>query len=470
MKGTMDLLRKDPAKAYYRESLYLPKSYFAEEQLAAALTYDQGIGKEPFRAYKHDRHHFIVPRNFILPSSLASFPFSTVDARIKRYPRIQFQSKVVLDFKSQGGTYQRDGVAALLGCNQGVLSLRCGAGKSVCGIHAIHKLEVPGLIIVNDKGLAGQWIEEIIKFTDLKREDIGLVGNGKFDWQKKLVVAIAPTLAGRVRDGTLPHELVSHFGVVIADEAHQTAGPAFYHLSLTPFHGRRWGLSATPHRTDNFRSLLQYTLGHVVYKYLLPEMTPLIFFRRLPTRLNYKDPAVVDAITDVRDEVHLQKIYSYLATREDRTNIILKEVKAAYKQGRQILLLSQSRAMLDRIAREFPNSGLIHGDVDMNARPELIADRNPVVAISRLGRQALNKPVLDTLFVLEPYRDAGVLQQLMGRVLRPDPTKQQPLVVFYDDVNIDKMHRICMKIRSLLNRWPEDQGGRLAWKVTGTDQ
>jgi superfamily II DNA or RNA helicase len=470
MKGVMQLLRKDPTKAYYSNSLYLPKAFFSEAHIASALTYDQGPGKEAFCAYYQDAYHFVVPRNFIQPASFSSFAFPTVDARIKRYPHVKFQSKVTLDLKSQGGCYQREGVEALLAANHGILSLRCGAGKSVCGIHAIHKLEVPGLIIVNEKGLAGQWINEILQFTDLKREDIGFIGDGKFIWQKKLCVALAPTLASKVRNGTLPHELVSWFGVVLADEAHATAGPAFYHLSLTPFHGRRWGLSATPHRTDNFRSLLQYTLGHVVYKYLLPELTPQIFFRSLPTRINYKDPAVIDAITDVRDEVHLQKIYSYLATREDRTTIILEEMRRAYKQGRQILALSQSRAMLDRLALEFPDAGLINGGVNMDKRPELIRDRNPVIAISKLGRQALNKPVLDTLFVLEPYRDPGVLQQLIGRVLRPEPNKQQPLVVFYDDVNIDKMHRICMKIRSLLNRWPEDQGGRLRWKQAGVDR
>jgi superfamily II DNA or RNA helicase len=463
----MDLLRKDPRCAYFSNCLYLPKTHFAEAQLASALTYDLGSDKEPFCAYQEDADHYIVPRNYIAPSNFHALPFPVIDARIRRYPRVRFKSRVVLDLKSQGASYQREGVSALLGTNAGVLSLRCGAGKSVCGIHAIGELQTPGLILVNDLGLADQWIREIITFTDLKREDIGFIGDGRFIWQKALTVAVVHTLATRVRAGTVPHELVRHFGVVLADEAHNTAGPAFYHLSMTPFHGRRWGLSATPRRNDSFDSLLRYTLGPVVYKYLMPELTPKIYFRRLPTKINYRDADVVDAITDKGGEIHLQRIYSYLATREDRTKTIISEVKVALKGGRNVLLLTQSRAMIERLSQDFPDAGVIHGGVDMDDRHDLLHDRNPVIAISKLGRQALNKPRLDTLMVLEPYRDEGVLQQLLGRIQRPEPNKKPPMAVFYDDVNIDKMHRICMKVRSLFNRWPDDQGGRLRWQVTG---
>lgn len=463
----MDLIRKDPAQAYYSNALYLPKLYFAKSQIDAALTYDRGPGKDPYVAYEEDIHHYIVPRNFIAPTNFHAFPFPVVDTRIKKFPHVRFQSKAKLDLKSNGETYQRDGVAALLAANHGVLTLRCGAGKTICAIHAVSNLEVPALVLVNDLGLAEQWIRAIVQFTDLSRDDVGFIGAGRFDWKKKITVAAVQTLAARVRERTLPRDLIEWFGVVVADEAHNTAGPAFYHLALTPFHGRRWGLSATPYRTDAFRTLLQYTLGEVVYRYLMPELIPLVYFRQLSTQIDEKNPLVFDAITDVNEEVHLQRIYGYLATVEARTLTIVREAKAVIQQGRQLLLLSQSRPMLERLSQEFPDAGVIHGQVKMKHRQDLILDKNPVIAISKLGRQALDKPVLDTLMVCEPYSDAGVLQQLIGRIQRPEPNKKQPVAVFYDDVNIEPMHKICRKIRKLFNAWPEDQGGRLRWQNTG---
>lgn len=466
----MELLRKDPRSAYYGNVLWLPRTYVAEEQLKGALTYDLGKDKGFYEAFTKEKHHYLVPRNYIDPTAFSALPFPVVDARIRRFPRVTFKSSVVLDFKNPDQSYQRDGVAALLKATNGVLSLRCGAGKTVCAIHAMSMVEMPCLVLVSDKGLAEQWVEEILAFTDLKREDIGFVGDGEFSWKKRITIALVHTVAGRVRNGTLPRELVEWFGVVLADEAHTTAGPAFFGLAVTPFHGYRWGLSATPRRNDGFDSLLRYTLGKVVYSYLEPELTPLIYFRRLPTKLNMKDRAVVDAVTDVSGELHLQKLYTYLATRNDRLDIIVAEIKAALKQKREVLVLSQSRAMLERLEQVFPDAGVVHGGVDdRKERLRRIRECNPVIATSSLGRQALNKPKLDTLMVLEPFSDAGVLQQLLGRIQRQYAGKQRAMAVFYDDIHLDRMHAICMKMRSLFSRWPDNQGGRLRWQNTGID-
>lgn len=462
------IVRRDAEKAYYDSHLWLPRKYYSEQQLRGTLVYDND--GTPFEAYSTEAYHYRVPRNYIPESALSALPYPIVDARIQRFPAIKIKSLVTLDYQNPEETHQREGAAALLRSQNGILCLRCGAGKTVTAIHAFCQTRVPTLIVVNDLGLAEQWLDEILEFTNLREDEVGLIGDGHFRWEHKVTIALAQSLAGRVRDNKLPREVVDHFGVVIADEAHTTGGPAYYHLSVTPFHGRRWGLSATPTRSDNFDSLLRYTMGPVVYRYLLPELVPAIFFRRMPTRLNLRDPAVASAVTDVSGELHSQKIYSYLATCDDRTRIIAAEVQAALDQGRQVLVLSQSRAMLDRLHILFPQAGLVHGGVkDRKERRRRVRECNPLIAISKLGRQALNKPRLDTLLVLEPYTDPSVLQQLLGRIQRRDPSKQLPLAVFYEDAHIKPMHRMCKKIRTLFTRWPSEQGGRLGWSMTGSD-
>ncbi len=125
-------------------------------------------------------------------------------------------------------------------------------------------------------------------------------------------------------------------------------------------------------------------------------------------------------------------------------------------------MLSQSRAMVEKLAELMPEAGAVHGGVkNGKERRRRIRECNPVIAIARLGKQALNKAKLDTLFVCEPFSDLNVLQQIMGRVLRLYEAKQTPTVVFYEDVMADGMVKMCKKIRKLLNRWPKHMGGRI---------
>lgn len=814
----MQLVQRRAGVGYYDTHLWLPKTHVSEMQLRSSLIYDLGRDKAPLEAWSSQPEHYLVPRNYILPGALNQLPFPVYDTRLRSYPRVSIRSRVTLDAKDPSKTIQREASAALLATHDGILCLRCGAGKTATGIHSAAQLNVPVLVIVNNLGLAEQWIEEVLALTDLKEADIGFIGDGELNWQKPLVLALVQSLASQVRNGTVPAGMAEHFGVIIADEcfpagtlidgrpietlvvgdlvtafdprtqsfrkrqvvrcfkrparalrtfyvgdttlsctdehplytptgwlparqlsvgdlvalhvynkdtklrcmpsaihpevpeqqgvlpnlqprlqvatsprevrgyasaggahgglsvvcstsdsqftkgeagllqggdlllcgarcaaqeagafcrrtghgpqmpraalptyataqpnsesgdnrkdpANQaqewdpargttctrwkrpgTHGPAsehvevagyrmgsgassthgeeapvsniicyrscsssedaccrdrreqplqqegtgsteggtltwrrvdrleiheqggigrfaevcpdgavynieveedhtyvangvvvhnchcigapYYNTAISPFHGRRWGLSATPTRSDNFDSLLKYTTGEIVYSYLLPELIPKVYFRRVNTRVNSMDPAVFEATTDKRGEEHLGKLYGYLATVEERVRIIAIETMNAVSRGREVLVLSQSRAMVEALGALIPGAGVIHGGVtDRKERLRRIRNCNPVIAIAKLGKEALNKPTLDTLQVCEPFSDRDVLQQIMGRVLRACVGKQAPVVVFYDDVLIDVMTHMCAGIKRKLSRWPDAMGGRIPFQV-----
>ena len=133
------------------------------------------------------------------------------------------------------------------------------------------------------------------------------------------------------------------------------------------------------------------------------------------------------------------------------------------RDGRQILVLTHSRAMCDALAAKLPMAGVVHGGVKEGERLRRIKEMNPVVAIMRLGKQALNKPSLDTLYICEPFRKEAMLQQTMGRILRNHGVKQTPVVVIYEDTNISPMFKLCQKLRTALSRWPAHKGGRIQY-------
>lgn len=462
----MDLIKREPGAGYLDTWLWLPKSHTSEQRVRSALTYF--LRDDAIQAWEEEPHHYRVPRNFIPIDALRRLPYPVYDTRVTSFPRVSFRSKVTLDAKNPDRTIQRDGSKALLDVHDGILSLRCGAGKTVCAIHTAAQTHTPTLVLVNETGLAEQWVDEILRFTDLTEDDVGrLWGSQKFEWEKPLVVATIHTIAGRVADRRLPPEMTRHFGVVLMDESHVMGAP-WFNQAIPPFHGRRWGLSATPSREDEFDSLLKYTMGPVVFSYQMPDQLPNVYFRRLPTRLDRRDRDVRRGVCDNWGNFHFGKTYGYLAReRPDRTAIIVHEVERALALGREVLILSHSRDMVETLADRFPNGGAIVGGMKSKKQMDVIHNCNPVVAIMQKGKQALNKPSLDTLFQIEPYSKQGVMQQTMGRILRQFDGKKTPVVVFFEDHHIPELQALCSKIRRTLRRWPAEKGGRIPYTVTG---
>jgi superfamily II DNA or RNA helicase len=462
----MKLVKREPGVGYFDSWLWLPKTHVSEMQIHAALTYVTEREKDAIAAWREEPHHFRVPRNYLTLQTLNQLRFPIYDTRFRNFPTVDLRSRVVLDAREPSKTYQREGSEALLDTHDGILCLRCGAGKTVVALHSAAQLKQPILIAVTDKGLARQWMEEIEQFLGVPQNEIGRVGGdgGKFDWEHPITVALVQTLANRVAEGTLPVEMTRHFGVIIPDEAHLMGAP-YFNTAIPPFHGRRWGLSATPSRDDGFDSLLRYTIGPTVYSYLTPDLKPTVFFKRLPTKLNLTNKAVFDATHDCTKNLHFGKLYTHFATLPTRTDEMVKDVRDAVREGRQVLILTHSRAMCEELGQRLPDAGLCHAGVKEEERIRRIRECNPVIAIMQLGKQALNKPKLDTLFVCEPFTKKGALQQTMGRVLRSFAGKKAPIVVFFEDVYIRPLMLMCNKLRQALVRWPSHKGGAIMFKI-----
>lgn len=455
--------KREPGVGYIDSWLWLPKTHVAQAQVESTFTY-VGRNNEAIEAWRDEPHHFRVPRNYLRMETLSKLPFKIYDARVRSFPKVSFTSRVVLDAKEPEKDYQRRGSAALLATHDGILCLRCGAGKTVVGLHSAAQLGVPILITVTDEGLAEQWMEEIEDFLGIDSKDVGYVGGGKFNWKKAITIAQVNTLAKRADEDRLPPEMLHHFGVIISDEAHVMGAP-YFNNAIPPFHGRRWGLSATPDREDGFDTLLRYTIGEVVYTYLTPDLRPDFVFRQLPTTLNLADKVVHENTHDKTNKFHFGMTYGFIArtNKDGRTDRIVKDIQAALDSDRQVLVLAHSKEMTEILGARFPNAGVVNGDVKGKERRRRIRECNPVIAIMTLGKQALNKPMLDTLFLVEPFAKKGVLQQTMGRVLRKYYGKKHPMVIVFEDKYIKQLAALCGKIRWLLSHWPAHKGGKIPY-------
>lgn len=465
----MKFIKRRPGVGYIDNWLWLPKTHVSTSQIEASLVYYTSDMKA-LQGWAEEPDHFRVPRNYYAGiGDFAQLPYPLVDARYMNFPRVEFNSAVVMDGRDPSQHFQREGSRALLNSYDGILCLRCGAGKTIVGLHTAALVEHPILVIVQDKGLAQQWVDEIKFVLGIPEAEIGRIGGdgSPFDWERKIAVAIVNTLAIRASNGELPPEMIRHFGTILGDEVH-TLGAPFFNQAIPPFHGRRWGLSATPNREDGFDSLLRYTFGEVQYSYLMPEIVPHVIFKGLPTQLRLNDPVVKEATHDISGELHYGKLYGYFgdANPNGRMDIMANEIKAAVAAGRQCLVLSQSRPTIAALMERIPKAGAVHGGVKSEKeRLRIIREMNPVIAIMRHGKQALNKPELDTLFVCDPFRKEGTLQQVMGRVQRNFHGKKKALVIFFEDRRIGACYRLCNKLRRSLNLWPANKGGKIPFTI-----
>lgn len=461
----MKIVRRDPGVGYLDSELWLPKSNHSELQIRAALSFVTER-QQAVLAWREEPHHFRVPRNFFQKHTLAHLPYTVVDSRFKDFPKIDLKSYAVMDFMDPRKTVQRDAAAALLKTEDGILCLRCGMGKTVVALHAATMRKTPFLIIVSDKGLARQWLEEIETHLRIPANEVGRIGGdgAPFDWERPIAIATVQTLAKRAAEKTLPPEMLTHFGVIIPDEAHLMGAP-YFNSALPPFPGDRWALTATPTREDAFDGLLKYTVGNIVYSYLEPDLRSTFIFKRLATRPNFANKDVYAATHDTTKNLHFMMLYGYFATDPVRTAEITDDIRHSLSLGRQVLVLTHSRDMCEVLAKPFPEAGVIHSDVPEGARIRLIRERNPVISIIQLGKQALNKPKLDTVYMCEPTTKAGALQQIKGRAERPFTGKLHPLIIVIEDVNIRPLMLMCNKIRKTLARWPAHKGGAIPFKI-----
>lgn len=110
--------------------------------------------------------------------------------------------------------------------------------------------------------------------------------------------------------------------------------------------------------------------------------------------------------------------------------------------------------------------GILLGDVKPKVRSAFIQSKQVVFSIAKYGREGLDSPSLDTVFVSTGFSSRNTLQQLMGRIQRIYDGKKKPLVVFYED-NIGPVIGMCAKLKKWLREWPIDEGGPYDYEQIG---
>jgi superfamily II DNA or RNA helicase len=350
---TTRFIKRDPDKGYIDTWLYVPKSYVNVTATQSALTFvlrDKRTERDRVLAlYREAPHHLLLPRAFWDPATLT---FPVVDCRPRSYEHIDFKSRIQLDYRMKelsgkkvlvptGDDVQRRSIAALQRSMGGTLQLACGKGKTVIALQKIAEDKVPAIILLDNHSLLSQWRDDIEEFLEVPG-GVGMVGDGKFDWEGRgIVLATYHTIATRADD--LPSGFTRRFGNVFWDEGHHANAPMFSR-SCTVFYGNRYSLTATPEREDGLHIIAQFHIGQVLYKDLKQMMKARFVFKWTGLALDLTNVDVNRAVVDVTGEVHNSKVTSFLAGHLPHLQILFQDAIDAVAAGRKVLVLTDSVA------------------------------------------------------------------------------------------------------------------------------
>lgn len=396
------------------------------------------------RLYENRNQKLIIPRGY-LPRLLMLIQGEKRETRDHRLllPQVDFGSKINLR------DYQRPIVPEAQARQYGVVVAPCGSGKTLTGLELVAQIKQPTLWLTHTRDLANQSMQRAKEFLDLRPHDIGFIAGKQHSIGEKLTIGMVPTLARRdLRD------LKNKFGCIIIDECHHCfkddkAVGQFYSV-ISAFPARyRFGLTASEHRSDGLIESMFATIGPKIYEVTQDELKaaghiviPDIHF--INTEFTYESD----------DEMlRFSKLLKEMSKNPQRNALIYDAIVAYMLPGKHYgLVLGDSLEHLENLQKVINNDnwlecGYINGSTPKRQRENTLqtlrdGEINLLFATYNLAKEGLDIPNLDRLFLITPKKDRTVIQQAVGRVMRPSPGKEGAKVYdFYDGlVGICRTH------------------------------
>ncbi|MCP9915360.1 DEAD/DEAH box helicase [Cyanobium sp. ATX 6F1] len=337
-----------------------------------------------------------------------------------------------LAFAGQLRDDQEAAVEAMLRHDIGVLQAPTAFGKTVVAAAILARRGVNTLVLVHRSELLRQWQERLQTFLEAPPETIGCIGGGKAKPTGRLDIAVMQSL---VRKGEV-NPLVQNYGQVIVDECHHIAAASFEAILRQVKARYVLGLSATLIRRDGLQPILFMQCGPIRHTAERPAGAPHIL--ELVSRSH--------ELRGLPTDLPIQDLMRRLAEDQQRTDRIVAEALAAWREGRKLLLLSERTHHITAIAAaletQVPELFLLHGRLSARQRSATLAaleelppeSARIVLATGRLVGEGFDHPPLDTLLLAMPVSWKGTLQQYAGRLNRQQAGKSSVRIIDWLDL------------------------------------
>ena len=311
---------------------------------------------------------------------------------------------------------------------QGLFVSPCGSGKTIAAIALMQKCQQHSLVIVPDNEILKQWIERLVQATGISPYRIGILTSKSITINeiplehkvKSITIATNASLFKRVTDKSFCEQ----FGFVVLDEAHLVGARTFREV-MNSFPAKyRFGFTATDYRNDGLSNFLTLFCGDKLYEVTdddLIEAGQLI------------KPHLEVVTTDFSYEYNYnyRAAWNYMlksmASNRQRNLDIVDLVRKEYEEKRMVLIVAKlvdHCKKLEGLLKQRIKGirvGLMAGEKYDTATVESARQGNIDVILSvDRAKMGLDIKPLETVILVAPRNAQNEIEQIVGRVARPD--------------------------------------------------
>jgi superfamily II DNA or RNA helicase len=367
--------------------------------------------------------------------------------------------------------YQAEARDQMLDWTNGIMKAPTGAGKTRVALEVARWAGQPTLIIVDKTALAKQWATVIEESYGARA---GLIGDGTWD-EQPITIALRQSLWSRRE--TTPDSFYRHWGMVVVDEVHHASAETLMDLLQRFSAFYRLGYSATPVWDKMLFPFIEAVIGPVVHSTDAASIGEVLIkpmIRVMPTEFEFEFVR-----TQMRARYRVQNNYTELITAlcddADRNLLIANTAMDEAVKRHHVLVTTRRIEHVKKLEEELRsicgvsnpwkseedqvNVLVLTGKESKHSERvrEAIANATGgTILISTVADEALDIPRLDRLIMAFPARRVPLVEQQIGRIMRPAPGKTDAIVydIFDEKIGVIKsQYRERMQQLYLKRRW-----------------
>lgn len=390
-----------------------------------------------------------TPSNFALYEKIGddiAIPFGCIFDIYSQYAfRYRFESRikpcsgVFYGSNIKPYEYQKNAIQGLLEARNGILVMPCGSGKTNCGLEVIARLGLPALWLTHTKDLLNQSLSRAKSILDIDTSSYGAITEGKVSIGTGITFATVQTMSRLDLS-----QYKDQWGVIVVDECHKAVGSPtkamqFYRVLSQLSCRHKYGLTATPKRSDGMHKTMFALIGGIAYEvsrdavakttcpvtvvtYKTGYMPDLDIALCGDGTINYG--RLVDDLT--HNAQRFEFVSNVLNALDGATLVLanrveyLKELDTKYPK-KSVCLSAIGQSKIAKIARKEALRKLNDGEIDC------------IFATYQLAKEGLDVPNLRNVVFATPEKDETTVIQAAGRVARKADGKEMGYVIDFED-------------------------------------
>lgn len=314
----------------------------------------------------------------------------------------------------------------LMNHNNGILQLMPGTGKTVISIYMIAERKKKSLILVHRDGLAEQWKNRLLQFTDLQDNDISRLTSATFekDLDKSIIISTVQTFLSLIKRNKQDFLVAlnnAQIGVFVADEVHTSVGaPTFSECSIHIPAKYSYGLSATPYRYDGNGDIIKFHLGPI---FTDEDSSGTMEAKVTVFLLDYQIDTAKRGLY-IRWGGKFQRArYLNMIRKSKPFMLALRGLLGRLKDDRDLICMVERIKLIDELYDWLPSESKSKfcgvGTIDT-------LNYKNTFATPGKCRDGIDAPQKDCVIITSPISN---IEQLTGRINRVHPGKQEPIII-----------------------------------------